>query len=84
MSNRVWIELEKPKTAEEGKARAALLCKMLGRLGVEFGRYPAVFWSERDGNYAFTLDGGGSYAVCEGADPGHWYNLDYIVEGLEA
>uniref|UniRef100_A0AB74UMT6 Uncharacterized protein n=1 Tax=Caulobacter phage BL57 TaxID=3348355 RepID=A0AB74UMT6_9VIRU len=77
MSQRVWIELEKPKTAEEGKARAALLSKMLGRLGVEYGRYPAVFWSERDHCYCFTLDGSGMYVNAQ--DPGHWYNLDFLA-----
>lgn len=82
MTNRVWIEIEKAKDSTEGKARAALLSAMLKRLGVDYGRYPPVFWSERERSYCFTIDGGGSYVYAE--DRGHWFNLDMLAEPCPA
>ena len=73
MKNRVWIELERPSSDEEGERRAELACRMLRRLGVERGT--PVFWHTK-GCYCFTIDEAGSYA--EAADNGHWYNLDYF------
>ena len=73
--NRVWIELEYPKNAEEGHARAKLLNTMLKRLGVSF-HSELVFWHEDKDRYCFTLDEAGGFV--EAQDHGHWYNLDML------
>ncbi|AXQ68954.1 hypothetical protein HOU00_gp171 [Caulobacter phage CcrPW] len=82
MNNRVWIEIEKTKDSAEGKARAAQLSAMLKRLGVDYGRYPPVFWSERDRCYCFTTSGSGMYVTA--TDNGHWFNLDMLAEPCPA
>jgi hypothetical protein len=69
--NRVWIELEKPCTKEQGDARAALVSAMLRRLGLEVGR---VWWSEHEARYCF----GDAMGYIVLSDHGHWFNLDYF------
>ena len=74
MTNRVWIELERPEDDAEGTLRAALASRMLKRLGSD---YPEpVFWNERAQRYCVTIDGGGVYQEC--TDNGHWFSLDYF------
>lgn len=69
--NRVWIELERPTSPEQGKARAALVSSMLHRLGMAGER---VWWSEHEARYCYG-DGTG-YIVL--SDDGHWFSLDYF------
>lgn len=73
--NRIWIELERPGSNEEGRERAKLLSQALLRLGYD-GRQPACFWNEKRQCYSFTIDASGSYVDAE--DHGHWYSLDYL------
>jgi hypothetical protein len=78
ISNRVWIELDPKGTLDERKERAALLSRMLRRLGFDprpSGDGP-VFVREATGRYCFTLDEAGGYV--EASDHGHWFNLDYL------
>lgn len=72
--NRVWIEVEFPKSKEEGELRAKLLSNMLRKLGVTFET--PVWWWDDKGCYCFTIDEAGGFV--EGGDSGHWYSLDYF------
>lgn len=74
--HRVWIELDPPRTNEEGEARAKLLSSMLKRLGADYGRHPAVWWNEHKRCYCFTSSSIGGF--WEATDNGHWYNLEYF------
>lgn len=74
--HRVWIELEPTSDEETGKARAALLSRMLKRLGADFGRHEPVFWHPRHHRYCFTRDVAGGYT--EAGDHGNWFNLDFF------
>lgn len=68
MANRVWIELERPESIEQGDERARLLSLMLQRLGIGTRCwFDGVY-------YCFTLDAAGTYV--QASDRGHWFNLD--------
>lgn len=70
--NRVWIELERPTSPEQGKQRAELMTNMLRRLGVE--RHHHVWWSEHEARYCY----GDAMGYIVLSDTGHWFNLDYF------
>lgn len=79
-TNRIWIELERPKGDDIhalGHERAALADRLLKRMGVmpDF-KGARVFWIERKNSYGFTIDEAGGFV--EAGDSGHWYNLDYL------
>jgi len=76
LTNRVWIEIEKPENDKQGHDRAIALGKMLNLLGVPYTQ--PVFWFPAKGRYCFQVDSGGSFV--EAGDNGHWYNLDYLAE----
>ncbi len=89
--HRVWIEIEHPsyshgkvvkgRTPEErdaiGEERAALVSRLLGRMGV-MPTYQGkrVFWWPDKGRYCWTLDEAGTFTEC--SDHGHWYSLDHL------
>jgi hypothetical protein len=74
--NRVWIELERATEPEICHNRAAAATRMLAKLGLDFDEYPAVFFDEQKGLYAFTLSSDGTFTWAE--DHGHWFNLDKL------
>jgi hypothetical protein len=76
MTNRIWIELEKPENDEHAHEQCQLANKMLKRLGLEV----MEFWWGYGGKsitYNLTLNDSGMYLVC--ADKGHWFNLDKLA-----
>jgi len=75
--HRVWIELDKPKTNEDGEQRAKLLSAMLKRLGCDYGPHEPVWWDERKRRYCFTSSRMGTFY--EGVDSGQWYNLEFLA-----
>ena len=74
--NRVWIELERATEPETCHNRAAAATRMLAKLGISFGGYPAVWFDEEKGRYAFTLSSAGTFVWAE--DHGHWFSLDKL------
>lgn len=72
--NKVWIEPEKPTTAEEGHERAKLMSNMLERLGYQYPN--AVEFNERHFDYQFNQNCG-TYEIGHG----RFYNLDYLGRG---
>ena len=74
--NRVWIEIERPSSNEEGHERAAKLSKLIKMLGLDYTD-KACWWYEDRQCYCFVTDRAGSFT--EAADNGHWFNLDYIT-----
>lgn len=72
--NRVWIELDRPTSDEEGHLRAQLASTMLTRLGSPIKQ--TFWWHEKKECYCVTLDTGGSYQELQ--DNGHWFNLDFL------
>lgn len=75
MANRFWFELERTGTDEENDLKAAQACRVLERIGIRYGNYPAVWWDSKRSLFAFTTDETGCFVTAN--DNGHWYNLDY-------
>ena len=75
-TNRIWIELEIPKSNEHGDTIAAQASILLKLMGVDYSD-PAVFWDSHKQSFCFTVDKAGSFY--EASDNGHWYNLDYLA-----
>lgn len=73
--NRVWIELERDGDALVNEARAALVSRMLVRLGCEASPEP-IWWNERARRYCYNKFGHGGFV--ELSDDGEWFNLDYL------
>jgi len=73
MSNRIWIELDKPKSEEHAQKQCELANKMLVKLGIT----TMHFWAGKRG-YNITTDSAGSFLEC--SDRGHWFNLDHIAQ----
>src|SRR4051812_12999243 len=69
--NRIWIELERPTTKEQGEERARLATTMLRRLGVQ---QKSIFWDGHEGRYCY----GDAMGYLTLSDDGHWFNLDYL------
>jgi len=76
--NRVWIELDPPAAGhpEQGHDRAATATKLLAKLGVTYDGYPAVWFDEKKGKYAFTQSSAGCFVWA--SDHGQWFNLDRL------
>jgi hypothetical protein len=77
-NNRVWIELDPPTPGhpEQGHDRAAAATRLLAKLGIDYGTYPAVWFDEKKGKYAFTQSSAGTFTWS--LDHGHWFNLDKL------
>lgn len=75
--NRVWIELERDSNPEVCHVRAAAASQMLAKLGIDYDGYPAVWFDEKKGNYAFTQSSAGTFTWSE--DHGSWFNLDKLA-----
>lgn len=76
MTNRIWIEIERPKTDAEGIERARLATALLAKLGIV--RANAIWWNVNRRNYCYVTDDSGSYLELN--DGGHWFNLDYLAK----
>lgn len=72
MSNRVWIEFERPKSDAHGEEIAKLGTAMLQRLFP--GTKQKFNWSAH--RNVFTL--GDQFGYLELVDRGHWFGLDYF------
>lgn len=75
--NRIWVELERDKSAECDKInaeRAKLATAMLNRLGLV--GTDIIWWNECKLRFCVTIDGAGGFQ--EMADNGHWFNLDFL------
>ena len=82
MKNRIWIELERDKSADCDKInteRAELATEMLRKLGIA-GK-DIIWWNERKLRFCVTIDSAGGYQ--EMADNGHWFNLDFLGRPAE-
>ena len=77
-NNRVWIELDPPTPGhpEQGHDRAAAAARLLAKLGIDYETYPAVWFDEKKGKYAFTQSSAGTFVWA--SDHGHWFNLDKL------
>lgn len=74
--NRVWIELERPTSKEDGDKQCELANNLLKRLhGPDTGL--SFFWSEHKGMYAF-----GNVSFTYLSDRGTWLNLDHAGRPL--
>jgi len=78
--NRVWIELELPplEDPELGEKRADTASKMLKKLGVDRGEYPAVWFDKKKHQYAFVVNSIGNFFWA--SDHGHWFDLDKLAQ----
>jgi len=77
-NNRAWIELDPPTPGrpEQGHDRAAAATRLLAKLGIDYETYPAVWFDEKKGKYAFTQSSAGTFTWSR--DHGHWFNLDKL------
>jgi hypothetical protein len=48
----------------------------LAKLGIDYKTYPAVWFDEKKGKYAFTQSSAGTFTWS--SDHGHWFNLDKL------
>lgn len=76
VSNRVWIELEKPTSKEHADEQCRLANRMISRLAKpgDMPKEEGFFYSEIEKRYCYG--GHHGYVVC--VDNGHWFNLDYF------
>lgn len=75
MTNRIWIELDKPKNDAHGQEQVRLANNMLRRLlDMPKGEPPTVYFEYAGGKYHY----GNITGTIELADNGHWMNLDYL------
>ncbi len=74
MSNRIWIELDEPKSKDHAEEQCRLANNMLRKLGV--AEPIGFWWFERKRRYCFTQDVVGGYK--ELTDRGEWLNLDFL------
>ena len=77
-TNRVWIELQPPRTLEHGEEQCRLANKMLKRLGLDVAQ--TFFWvglGPGRPTYNFTLNDSGEFMECP--DNGQWFNLTKLA-----
>jgi hypothetical protein len=75
-TNRVWIELQPPKTLEYGQEQCRLANKMLKRLGLDKEEFWVGVGPGRP-TYNITLNDSGQYMECP--DNGQWFNLTKLA-----
>lgn len=71
--HKVWIELPKPKDADEAADIVTFANNMLHRLN---GKEPSnlFWWDGKDRCYCY----GGEDGYNSLSDNGHWFNLEYV------
>lgn len=72
--NRIWIELEEPKSSEHAELQCTLANRMLKRLSPTTSM--AFWWSADARRYCLTVDSAGCYVTLP--DRGEWFNLDHL------
>lgn len=77
MTNRIWIELDKPKDDAHAETQCELANKLLKRMFGEDAYYK--FWyAPSKKRYCLTTSVAGTFT--ELADRGQWFNLDYLAD----
>jgi hypothetical protein len=75
--DKIWVEIEYPKTEEEGHRRAKLMSNFLAKVGYKFAGHETVMWDQKRGRFMFTNDEAGGFLVPAPPNHGLWINLTY-------